>query len=90
MNNPFVSVLIDMYNHERFIADAINSVLAQNFPASQLEVLFVDDGSTDSTPEILRKYEPQIRTLRKSNGGQVSAFNFGIAQRRNCFLSRRR
>ena len=80
MTKPFVSVLIDTYNHERFIAEAVNSVLAQDFPASQREVLVVDDGSTDSTPEILRKYEPQIRFLRKANGGQASAFNFGSAQ----------
>lgn len=75
---PFVSVLIDTYNHERFIADALNSVLAQDFPASQREILVVDDGSTDSTPEILRKFEPHVRILRKTNGGQASAFNYGI------------
>jgi glycosyltransferase involved in cell wall biosynthesis len=75
---PFVSVLIDTYNHERFIAEAVESVLAQDFPAANREILVVDDGSTDRTPEILRKYEPQIRVLRKANGGQASAFNHGI------------
>src|SRR5208283_1680434 len=78
MARPIVSVLIDTYNHERFIEQAVDSVLAQDFPASDREVLVVDDGSTDKTPEILRKFEPNIRILRKANGGQASAFNLGI------------
>lgn len=77
---PFVSVLIDTYNHERFIEQALSSVLSQDFPEDRREILVVDDGSTDSTPAILRKYEPHIRVLRKSNGGQASAFNFAIPQ----------
>jgi len=78
MSRPFVSVLIDTYNHERFIEEAISSVLAQDFPASDREILVVDDGSTDRTPEILSKFATQVRMLRKVNGGQASAFNFGI------------
>jgi len=80
MPEPFVSVLIDTYNHERFIEEAVNSVLAQDFPASGREILVVDDGSTDHTPEILKKFEPHIRILRKTNGGQASAFNHGIPE----------
>jgi len=76
----FVSVLIDTYNHERFIEEAIVSVLEQDFPASDREILVVDDGSTDRTPEIVRKFEPQVRLLRKENGGQASAFNAGIPE----------
>ena len=77
---PFVSVLIDTYNHERFIEAAIESVLAQDYPASQREILVVDDGSTDRTPEILCKFENQVRILRKSNGGQASAFNAAMPE----------
>ena len=80
MTTPFVSVLIDTYNHERFIEEAIQSVLSQDFPASEREILVVDDGSTDRTAEILRKFASQIRILRKPNGGQASAFNLGIPQ----------
>lgn len=80
MTTPFVSVLIDTYNHERFIEEAIQSVLSQDFPASQREILVVDDGSTDRTPEILAKFASQIRILRKPNGGQASAFNHGIPE----------
>jgi len=77
---PFASVLIDTYNHERFIEQAIVSVLEQDFPACDREIIVVDDGSTDRTPEIVRKFEPQLRLLRKTNGGQASAFNAGIPE----------
>jgi glycosyltransferase involved in cell wall biosynthesis len=80
MATPFVSVLIDTYNHERFIEQAVLSVLEQDFPRSDREVIVVDDGSTDRTPEILGKFEPQIRIIRKRNGGQASAFNAGIPE----------
>lgn len=82
MAYPIVSVLIDTYNHERFIAQAIESVLAQDFPRGDMEILVVDDGSTDRTPEIVRQYEPQLRLIRKPNGGQASAFNAGISEAR--------
>lgn len=82
MANPLVTVLVDTYNHERFIEEAIVSVLEQDFPHRDMEILVVDDGSTDGTPEILRKFEPDVRILRKANGGQASAFNAGIPQAR--------
>src|SRR5271163_4347128 len=80
MAKPLVSVLIDTYNHERFIEKAIVSVLEQDFAAAEREILVVDDGSTDRTPEILRKFERDVRVLRKTNGGQASAFNAGIPE----------
>jgi Glycosyl transferase family 2 len=76
----FASVLIDTYNHERFIEHAIVSVLEQDFPAAQREIIVVDDGSTDRTQEIVKKFEPRVRLLRKENGGQASAFNAGIPE----------
>jgi glycosyltransferase involved in cell wall biosynthesis len=80
MARPFLSVLIDTYNHECFIDEAVRSVLAQDFPDNDREILVVDDGSTDRTPEILSKFGSQIRILSKPNGGQASAFNHGIPQ----------
>jgi len=73
-----LSVLIDTYNHELLIAKAISSVLEQDFPESQREVIVVDDGSTDGTAEIVRSFAPRVRLVTKKNGGQASAFNAGI------------
>lgn len=79
MTGPIISVLIDTYNHDQFIEQAVESVWAQDFPAEQMEILVVDDGSTDDTPQRLAKYTGRIRYLRKENGGQASAINVGIA-----------
>jgi len=87
MTAPLFSVLIDTYNHERYIEEAVQSVLAQDFPASEREILVVDDGSTDRTPQILAKFAPQIRVLRKTNGGQASAFNHGIPECRGQLIA---
>jgi len=80
LTKSFASVLIDTYNHEGFIEQAIVSALEQGFPAAEREIIVVDDGSTDRTPEIVKKFEPQVRLLRKENGGQASAFNAGIPE----------
>jgi glycosyltransferase involved in cell wall biosynthesis len=82
MSAPLVTVLIDTYNYGQFIEEAVESVLAQEFPREQREILVVDDGSTDDTSERLKKYGNEIHYLRKPNGGQASAFNFGFAEAR--------
>jgi cellulose synthase/poly-beta-1,6-N-acetylglucosamine synthase-like glycosyltransferase len=82
MARPSVTALIDTYNQEAFIEKAIDSVLQQDFPAEETEILVVDDGSTDRTPELVRKFAPRVRLLRKQNGGQASAFNAGIPEAR--------
>jgi glycosyltransferase involved in cell wall biosynthesis len=80
MTTPHISVLIDTYNHERYIEQAIVSVLEQDFPAREMEIVVVDDGSTDSTPLIIEKFRPRLRYIRKTNGGQASAFNAAIPE----------
>jgi glycosyltransferase involved in cell wall biosynthesis len=75
-----ISVLIDTYNHERFIEKAIHSVLEQDFPVADREIIVVDDGSTDRTPQIVQRFERKLRYIRKENGGQASAFNIGIPE----------
>jgi hypothetical protein len=79
---PAVTVLVDTYNHEHFIEEALASVIGQDFPSEETEILVVDDGSTDCTPEIVRKFGPRVRLIRKTNGGQASAFNAGIPEAR--------
>lgn len=75
---PLVSVLINSYNYGHFIEQAIESVLSQDFPEQQLEIVVVDDGSTDDTSERINKYGARIKNVRKENGGQASAFNAGF------------
>lgn len=84
---PFITALIDTYNQENYIESAITSVLEQDFPASEMEIIVVDDGSTDRTPEIARKFAPRVRLLRKKNGGQASAFNAAIPEARAEIIS---
>ncbi|HLZ12602.1 MAG TPA: glycosyltransferase [Candidatus Acidoferrum sp.] len=80
MARPYVSVLIDTYNHEKFIERAIVSALEQDFPTEEFEIFVVDDGSTDRTAELVKKFAPRVTHIAKQNGGQASAFNAGIPQ----------
>ena len=73
---PKVSVIIPAYNAERFIKNAVESVLVQTF--RDFEVFVIDDGSTDNTLKIIREYEPRIKVFTKTNGGPASARNVGI------------
>src|ERR1700730_7301864 len=75
-----ITVLIIAYNYGRFIEEAIDSVLAQDFPDDQVEIIVVDDGSTDDTAERVRKYGERVRYFHKPNGGQGSALNYGMAK----------
>jgi glycosyltransferase involved in cell wall biosynthesis len=79
---PLMTALIDTYNHEKYIEQAITSVLEQGLSPKELEILVVDDGSTDRTSEMIRKFAPRVKHLRKKNGGQASAFNAGFAEAR--------
>jgi glycosyltransferase involved in cell wall biosynthesis len=73
---PLISVVIPAYNAERYIRQAIESVLAQTY--SRLEVLVVDDGSTDGTADLVRAFAPTVRYIRRENGRQAAARNTGI------------
>jgi glycosyltransferase involved in cell wall biosynthesis len=73
--DPLVSIVIDNHNYERFVAAAIESALAQTYP--RVEVLVVDDGSTDGSWGIISRYGDRLKAIRKANGGQASAVNVG-------------
>lgn len=70
-----VSVVITAYNYERFVAAAIDSALGQG---PGVEVIVVDDGSTDGTAEVLAPYADRVRVISQPNGGQAAAFNTGL------------
>jgi glycosyltransferase involved in cell wall biosynthesis len=82
---PTLSVVIPAYNVESFIADAVNSALTQTL--TDLEVVVVDDGSTDRTAEIVTAMtDPRIRLVDKPNGGLSSARNAGIRAARGRYI----
>lgn len=75
---PRVSVVIPAYNAERFIGDALDSVMAQTF--RDVEVIVVDDGSTDGTGEIVRSYGEPVRLVDQANAGPSAARNRGVRE----------
>src|SRR5260370_16312941 len=74
---PQVSVIIPVYNGEKYIAQALGSVFAQTF--QDFEVIVIDDGSTDGTEAILRHYGDKIVYLKNDHGGPASNPNLGIS-----------
>jgi glycosyltransferase involved in cell wall biosynthesis len=82
---PLVSVVMPAYNVAWCITKAIDSVLAQHH--SQIELIIVDDGSTDNTAEVLKSYGDRIRVLHQPNSGQSSARNTGIRAARGKYIA---
>jgi glycosyltransferase involved in cell wall biosynthesis len=75
---PRVSVIIPVYNLAPYLPEAIESALAQTLPPDDVEILVVDDGSTDGSGEIGRRYAPRVRVLRQENRGLAAARNAGL------------
>lgn len=78
MNALTVSVLVPTFNRANYIAECLDSLLAQTMPP--LEIIVIDDGSEDGTAAVLEGYGECIRYVRKENGGKPSAVNLGLAQ----------
>ncbi|MFR1286999.1 MAG: glycosyltransferase family 2 protein [Subdoligranulum sp.] len=79
MEKPLISVIVPAYNVEKFIGKCIDSILRQSF--KDFEVLLIDDGAKDSTPEICdacAKKDSRIKVYHKENGGLSDARNYGI------------
>ena len=75
---PLVSVIIPVFNGERFLREAVESVLAQKY--SPVEIIIVDDGSTDGTATVARSFPETVRYLHQTNHGPAAARNRGIEQ----------
>jgi glycosyltransferase involved in cell wall biosynthesis len=76
MHQPLVSIVIDNYNYGRFVGAAIRSALAQTY--GRLEVIVVDDGSTDDSRDVIRRFGDVVHPIFQENGGQSTAFNTGF------------
>lgn len=79
MNNPLISIIIPIYNVEKYLEPCINSVINQTY--TNLEIILVNDGSTDHSSYIINKYikkDSRIKVINKNNGGLSDARNAGI------------
>jgi glycosyltransferase involved in cell wall biosynthesis len=89
MTTPAVTVLMPVYNADRFVAETVDTILAQTF--RDFEFLIINDGSTDRSLEVLRDYasrDPRIRLVSRANTGYVAALNEGLELNRSEFLAR--
>jgi glycosyltransferase involved in cell wall biosynthesis len=73
---PAVCVIVPTYNRAQYLGEAIDSLLEQTLAPA--EIIVVDDGSTDGTPDVVRRYGERVRYIRKDNGGKASAVNVGL------------
>ena len=78
---PSVAVIVPCYNEAATVAETCSSLLALDYPKEKLEIILVNDGSTDATPEAMALFDgnPQVRIIHKENGGKHTALNAGIA-----------
>lgn len=78
---PTVAIIVPCYNEEKTIAGTIESLLALTYPRKKLEVVLVNDGSTDGTASVMQDYavRSQVKIIHKTNGGKHTALNAGIA-----------
>ena len=83
--NPLVSIVIPVYNGEKYVKEAIDSALAQTY--KNIEIIVVNDGSTDKTEEICKSYGNKIRYFSKKNGGVSSALNLAIEKMNGEYFS---
>jgi glycosyltransferase involved in cell wall biosynthesis len=89
MTDPKVTVLMAVYNGERYLRQSIESILSQTF--TDFEFLIIDDGSTDSTPEILEEYnerDERIRIIHQENIGLTKSLNRGLGLSRGYYIAR--
>lgn len=81
---PSVSVVVPAFNYARYVSEAISSLLKQDYP--NLEIIVIDDGSTDDTSTILRQFSHRVRCERQANVGQSETLNRGWNRSRGSIL----
>lgn len=85
---PLVSCVLIAYNYEKYVGRAVDSILAQTgFDPGEIEIIAVDDGSTDGTPDILAGYGERVRVIRQKNQGPTVAMAAGIAAARGRYIA---
>jgi glycosyltransferase involved in cell wall biosynthesis len=84
---PRVSVIVTAYNLARYLPEALDSALAQESTGGPIQVIVVDDGSTDNTPDVLAAYASRVEVIRKENGGLVKAVDTGLGAVRGEYIA---
>ncbi len=82
---PLVSVIIPNYNYARYVGEAVESALGQTY--SNLEVIVVDDGSTDNSLEVLERYRDRVKIVEQQNSGVCVARNRGVAETKGEYIA---
>lgn len=82
---PLVSIVIPAFNAERYLADAVDSVLAQDYP--RLDIIVIDDGSTDATASIVAGFGTHVRLISQANRGCAAARNAGVRAARGDYIA---
>lgn len=88
MEQPKISVILPVYNVEKYLEQCLDSICGQTL--REIEIICVDDGSTDHSPEILRRYEqkdPRVRVCTQKNAGAGAARNYGISVAKGQYFS---
>ena len=85
IDKPLVSVIIPAWNAERWITETVSSAINQTW--KQLEIIVVDDGSSDSTAKVVAETFPSVRVICQANSGQAAARNTGVAAAKGKFLA---
>src|SRR3954452_2493807 len=80
MSSARVTCVVTTYQYGHFIGRCLDSVLGQDHPRDQLEVIVIDDGSTDGTREVVARYGDAVRYVHQPNAGQIAATNRGIVE----------
>ena len=87
MNSKPVSILLPVYNGEKFIVESINSIFENRY--QNFEIVIIDDGSTDNTATLIKKFkDDRIHLFKKSNSGLVESLNYGISKCKNEIIMR--
>jgi glycosyltransferase involved in cell wall biosynthesis len=82
---PLISCIVPAFNAERYLGEALDSILAQTW--RPIEVIVVDDGSTDGTAQVAERYGERIRYIRQANGGPAAARNRGLDAATGAFIA---
>jgi glycosyltransferase involved in cell wall biosynthesis len=85
MKSPLISCIVPVFNGERYLGEALESILNQTY--RPIEVIVVDDGSADATPVVIGRYGDRIRSFRQENAGPAAARNKALSEARADFIA---